>query len=66
MIFFVQIETALKKSFGFHAEADTVGQAEVKTVDFFKRRYGQDAKVTDTRPALRQNKKRYSFPDMIL
>ena len=64
-IFFVSCRQPFNADFAFHAEAKTPDEAGAKALGFLKKR-GIIAVVDSVVPALRQNKKKYSFPSSIL
>jgi hypothetical protein len=75
MIFFVCLHTAEQvhaQALGFtsmvmfFAEADTGDQAGNKARDYFESKYKIPTKVASVSVAVRQNKKKYCFPDSIL
>jgi hypothetical protein len=75
MIFFVCLHTSTQvhaQGLGFtsmvmfFAEANTGDQAGIKVKDYFESKYKIPTKVASISTAIRQNKKKYCFPDSIL
>ena len=66
MIFYVKARSPFNADFNFHAEAKTEEEAGNKALAFLKKTQGINAVIDSVTPALRQNKKRYSFPNSIL
>jgi len=66
VIFFVQARSPFNADFSFHAEAKTPDEAGAKALGFLKKTQGVNAVIDHVAPALRQNKKKYSFPSSIL
>jgi predicted trehalose synthase len=75
MIFFVCLHTNTQvhaQALGFtnmamfYAEADTSDQAGTKARNYFESKYKIGTKVASVSLALRQNRKKYCFPDSIL
>jgi hypothetical protein len=75
MIFFVCLHTSTQvhaQGLGFtsmvmfFAEADTGDQAGTKARNYFESKYRIPTRVSSVSVAIRQNRKKYCFPDSIL
>jgi hypothetical protein len=66
MIFFVTLSVNGREYDSLHAEAPSAEQAGSKAVNYLKQHLGVNAQVAGVSLALRQNRKRYSDPRLIL